>query len=270
MIVFIFQPIIYSLILSLQQYRLGFNIRQFIWFENYINLFLSGEFWKSMGKTFTYSIFMVIISLAAGLLLALIVFRLKRTAMLWQVVFFIPVTATMAAMAIVWRFILDDNYGILNILLNTLHLPSTDWLRNPDTAMGAVILMSIWSNAGYAMIFFIAGLSNIPSSLYEAASIDGSNQLQDFKYVTWPLLSPTTLFLVIIMTKRALSSFDTIKVMTNGGPAKATQVLSFLLYKEAFQYFNIGYASAIAVIYFILVLVLALFQMKSDRKVFYQ
>jgi len=249
---------------------LGFNIREFIWFENYKTLFLSSEFWGSMGKTTVFSVSVVFISLLLGLFLALIISEREKSRSFWQVVFFLPVTATMAAMAIVWRFILDDNFGILNIFLSLLNIPSSDWLRNPDTAMGAVIFLSIWSNAGYTMVFFFAGLANIPSSLYQAAAIDGSSKIQNFRYITWPLLSPTTLFLMIIMTKRALSSFDTIKVMTNGGPLKATEVLSFLLYKEAFQYFNIGYASSVAIIFFVLVLLLAILQMKSDRRVFYQ
>lgn len=270
MILFIFRPMFNSLVLSLQEYRLGFNIKEFIWFENYKNLFQSSEFWGSIGKTTIFSASLVIISLLLGLLLALLIKDRKKAGSFLQIVYFLPVTATMAAMAIVWKFILDNNFGILNTFLETINYPSVDWLRNPDTAMGVVIFLSVWSNAGYAMVFFLAGLSNIPASLYQAAALDGSNKIQDFRYITWPLLSPTTLFMIIIMTKRALSSFDTIKVMTNGGPVGATEVLSFLLYKEAFQYFNIGYASAIAIIFFFLILLLAIFQMKSDRRVFYQ
>jgi multiple sugar transport system permease protein len=270
LIIFVFRPIVYSLILSLQKYRLGFNIRNLIWFENYKTLFLSPDFWKSLGKTFTYSVYMVVISIAAGLFLAVIIAEIKKAVTLWQIIFFLPVAATMAAMAVVWRFILDDNFGILNILLRALNYPTSNWLKDPKTAMGAVIVISIWSNAGYAMIFFMAGLANIPSSLYQAAALDGTNRVQAFRYITWPLLSPTTLFIVIIMTKRALSSFDTIKVMTNGGPMNTTQVLSLLLYQEAFQFFNIGYASAIAIIFFLLVLMLALVQLKFEKRVFYR
>jgi multiple sugar transport system permease protein len=270
LIIFVFRPIVYSLILSLQKYRLGFNIRSFIWLDNYNSLFLSADFWKSLARTFTYSIYMVVISIAAGLFLAVIIMEIKKAVTLWQIVFFLPVAATMAAMAVVWRFILDNNFGILNTLLRTFGYPTANWLKDPKTAMGAVIVISIWSNAGYAMIFFMAGLANIPSSLYQAASLDGTNRIQGFRYITWPLLSPTTLFIVIIMTKRALSSFDTIKVMTNGGPMNTTQVLSLLLYQEAFQFFNIGYASAIAIIFFILVLLLALIQLKFEKRVFYR
>jgi len=270
MIVFVFRPIWYSLMLSAQKYRLGFKTREFVGLSNYTDLFVSDDFWNALANTAIYSIAMVVLSLLIGLLLALAITNAGRTSVLWQAIFFLPVTATMAAMAIVWRFILDDNFGIVNALLAAMNQPTIDFLRNPKTAMGAVIFISIWSNAGYAMIFFYAGIINIPASLYQSAALDGSNRFQDFRYITWPLVSPTTLFMLIIMTKRALASFDTIKVMTNGGPVQATEVLSLLLYKEAFQFFNIGYASSLAIVFFVIVLFLALFQMRLDRRVFYQ
>ncbi len=270
LVLFIFSPIAYSLILSLQRYRLGFKTRKFIGFKNYVTLFSSPEFWDSLKITAVYTLFVVVISISLGLLLSVLISGKKKTRMLWQITFFLPVAATMAAMAIVWRFILDDNFGFLNNLLRQLGYPSMDWLRNTDSALGVVILINIWANAGYAMVFFIAGLLNIPDELYQAASLDGSNRWQDFRYISWPLLSPSTLFITVIMTVRALTSFDTIKVMTNGGPSKSTQILSLLLYQEAFQFFNIGYASSIAVVYFILVLLLALVQMRFDSKVYYK
>jgi len=223
-----------------------------------------------MQITGVYTLFVVIVSIVLGLFLAILISQRKKTGTAWQVVFFLPVAATMAAMAVVWRFILDDNFGFFNNVLRALGHNSTDWLRNPDTALISVIIINIWANAGYAMVFFIAGLSNIPNELYQAASLDGSNRIQDFRFISWPLLSPTTLFITIIMTVRGLASFDTIKVMTNGGPIKSTQILSLLLYQEAFQFFNIGYASSIAVIFFIIVLALALVQMRFDTKVYYQ
>lgn len=270
LILFVFYPIVYSLILSTQSYRLGFRTRELIGFENYRVLFQASDFWNSLQITAVYTIFVVIISIVLGLVVAILITQRKRTGMAWQIVFFLPVASTMAAMAVVWRFILDDNFGFLNNLLRFLGLTGVDWLRNPNTALGSVILINIWASAGYAMVFFIAGLANIPDELYQAASLDGSNRIQNFRYISWPLLSPTTLFITIIMTVRALASFDTIKVMTNGGPVGSTQILSLLLYQEAFQFFNIGYASSIAVIFFIIVLILALIQMKFDARVHYQ
>jgi multiple sugar transport system permease protein len=270
MVLFIFYPILYSIILSAQTYRLGFRTRELIGFGNYIELFKSADFWNSLQITGIYTVVVVIASLVLGICLAVLIHQRKKTGMIWQIIFFLPVAATMAAMAIVWRFILDDNFGVFNNLLRALGTSGADWVRNPDTALGAVIIINIWANAGYTMVFFLAGLANIPDELYQAASLDGSTRLQDFRYISWPLLSPTTLFITIIMTVRALASFDLIKVMTNGGPLKTTQILSLLLYQEAFQYFNVGYASGIAVVFFVIVLALTLVQMRFDTRIHYQ
>lgn len=270
LVLFVFYPIVYSFLLSLQQYQLGFKTRKFIGFENYIRMVTSPDFWNSLSITGIYTVLVVIISIFLGLVLAILISHRKKTAMIWQIIFFLPVAATMAAMAIVWRFILDDNFGFVNNILRLMGRQGADWLRNPSTALGVMVFINIWSNAGYAMVFFTAGLANISPTLYQAAAMDGSNRFKDFLYITWPLLSPTTLFIFIIMTVRALASFDTIKVMTNGGPVKSTQILSLLLYQEAFQFFNIGYASSIAVFFFIIVLLLALAQLNFDSRVHYQ
>ncbi len=270
LVLFVFYPIVYSFILSLQRYRLGFRTREFIGFLNYQTLFSSADFWNSMKITGTYTIVVMVVSIILGLFLAVLISHRKKTGMIWQVIFFLPVAATMAAMSIVWRFILDQNFGFLNSFLQVFGFKGADWLQNPDTAFSVVTLINIWSNAGYTMVFFIAGLANISGELYESAALDGSNKFQDFRYISLPLLSPTTLFIVIIMTVRALASFDTIKVLTNGGPIQTTEILSLLLYREAFQYFNIGYASSIAVIFFLLVLILAVAQLKFDKRVHYQ
>ncbi len=270
LVLFVFYPIFYSSLLSMQRYRLGFKTSKFIGLENYKTLFSTPDFWNSMKITGVYTLAVMSLSIVLGLFLAVLISHRKKTEMVWQVIFFLPVAATMAAMAIVWRFILDNNYGFLNHLLNFFGQTGTNWLLNPETALTVVIMINIWSNAGYTMVFFIAGLANISAELYESAALDGSNKFQDFRYISWPLLSPTTLFIVIIMTVRALASFDTIKVMTNGGPLKSTQTLSLLLYREAFQFFNIGYASSIAVVFFILVLLLAIAQLKFDKRVHYK
>jgi len=270
LVLFVFYPIFYSLMLSMQRYRLGFKTRQFIGLANYKTLFATTDFWNSMQITGVYTVVVMVVSIVLGLFLAVLISYRKKTEMVWQVIFFLPVAATMAAMSIVWRFILDQNFGFFNALLQVFGMRGTDWLQNPDTAFSVVTMINIWSNAGYTMVFFIAGLANISGELYESAALDGSNKLQDFLYISFPLLSPTTLFIVIIMTVRALASFDTIKVLTNGGPLQTTEILSLLLYREAFQFFNIGFASSIAVVFFVLTLVLAIVQLKFDKRVHYQ
>ncbi|MCK9548698.1 MAG: sugar ABC transporter permease [Sphaerochaeta sp.] len=270
LVLFVFYPIFYSLMLSMQRYRLGFKTRQFIGLANYKTLFATTDFWNSMQITGVYTVIVMVVSIVLGLFLAVLISYRKKTEMFWQVIFFLPVAATMAAMSIVWRFILDQNFGFFNALLQAFGMRGTDWLQNPDTAFSVVTMINIWTNAGYTMVFFIAGLANISGELYESAALDGSNKLQDFLYISFPLLSPTTLFIVIIMTVRALASFDTIKVLTNGGPLQTTEILSLLLYREAFQFFNIGFASSIAVVFFVLTLVLAIVQLKFDKRVHYQ
>ena len=162
MVLFIFYPILYSIILSAQSYRLGFRTREFIGFGNYVELFNSADFWNSLRITGIYTVVVVVASLVLGICLAGLIHQRKKTGMIWQIIFFLPVAATMAAMAIVWRFILDDNFGVFNNLLRALGTSGADWVRNPDTALGAVIIINIWANAGYTMVFFLAGLANIP------------------------------------------------------------------------------------------------------------
>jgi ABC-type sugar transport system permease subunit len=267
---FVFWPVGYSVYLSTMEWKLGYASREFVLLDNYAKLLSSAEFRDAAINTVVYTVLMVVFSIGFGLLLSLAITRRERASSLWQAVFFLPVAATMAAMAVVWRYIFDMNLGTLNMWLRTLGLPRVDWLNQAGTAMGAVVFVSIWSNAGYAMVYFVAGLSAIPRELHEAAEIDGAGPVRRFAGITWPLLSPTTLFVLIIMTVRALGSFDTIKVLTNGGPLGATRVLSLLLYQEAFQFFDTGYASGIAVVLFVIVLALAMLQMRVEKWVHYQ
>lgn len=267
---FVFWPVLSSFYLSTMDWKLGYSQQEFILLDNYVALFTSAAFWNAMANTLIYTALMGVISIGLGLVLTLAIMGGRRLSSFWQALFFLPVAATMAAMSVVWTYIFDTRFGILNAFLARLNLGTCDWLNQSTTAMGAVILVGIWSNAGYAMVFFIAGLSNIPNTLYEAASIDGASGFRKFLSITWPLLSPTTLFVVIIMTVRALASFDIVKVLTDGGPLGETQVLSHLLYQEAFQFFDTGYASAIAVVFFILVLFLASAQMRVEKWVHYQ
>jgi len=266
----VFWPVVYSLFLSTMRWKLGYSRRDFVFLGNYLRLFASPEFWNAMRNTVVYSGLMGVLSIALGLVLSLAIVSSRRLQSFWQALFFLPVAATMAAMAVVWRFIFDTHFGVINAFLLRVGSRPVEWLSQDATAMGAVILVGIWSNAGYAMVFFIAGLSNIPRALYEAAAIDGAKNPRQFLSITWPLLTPTTLFIVIVMTVRALASFDIVKVLTDGGPVGATQVLSHLLYQQAFQFFNTGYASGIAVVFFAVVLLLALLQMSVEKWVHYQ
>jgi multiple sugar transport system permease protein len=269
-VVFKFGAVAYLVPLSLVDWRLGSTRRAFAGLGNYRKLLVSPEFWNALANTAIYTLAVGVLSIVLGLVLALAIRRAGRLQGLYQAVFFLPVAATMSAMAVVWRFIFDTNIGVLNEMARTLGLARLPWLQDDRLAMAAVILIGVWSNMGYAMVLFLAGLTTISRDLYEAAAIDGATAPQQFRAVTWPLLSPVTLFVVVILTLRAVQAFDAIKVLTNGGPLGATQVLSHLLYQVGFQYFDTGFASSISVVFFALLAGVTLLQMRAERRVHYQ
>lgn len=268
--VFVFWPVVYSIYLSLQDWRLGFGSSRFVGLRNYVRLFAAPDFVNALRVTALYTLATSIGSIALGLVLALAIQHVRRLASVWQALFFLPVASTMAAMAVVFRFMFETHIGVINAVLASMGLNRVDWLNGDFTAFAAVILVGIWSSAGYAMVLFLAGLTTIPQTLYEAAALDGASGSHQLRYITIPLLAPTTIFVVVILTLRSLESFDSVKVLTDGGPLGATQVLSHLLYVEGFRYFNTGYASALATVFFVILLGVAIIQMRAERWVHYE
>jgi multiple sugar transport system permease protein len=268
--VFKFGAVAYLIPLSLVDWRLGSTTRTFVGLGNYQKMLASPEFWNALSNTAIYTGAVGALSIVLGLILALAIRRAGRLQGLYQAVFFLPVAATMSAMAVVWRFIFDTNIGVLNALARAAGMEPLGWLQEDHLAMTAVILVGVWSNMGYAMVLFLAGLTTISRDLYEAAAIDGASAPRQFWSITWPLLSPVTLFVVIIMTLRAVQAFDSIKVLTDGGPLGATQVLSHLLFRVGFQYFDTGFASSISIVFFTLLACVTLLQMRAERLVHYQ
>lgn len=267
---FLFWPVLYSLYISGFDWQLGAGSRFFVGLDNYRRLFAAPEFRNALANTAVYATSVSAASIALGLLLALAIRNLERFQALYQSLFFLPVAATMAAMAVVWGFMFEPSIGIVTAVAEALGSRGRNWLSDDTIAMVAVVLVGIWHAAGYAMVLFLAGLTAIPRELHEAASIDGAGAPQQFRWITWPLLSPTTMFVVVIMTINALKAFDSVKVLTDGGPLGATQVLSHLLYEEGFRFFDTGYASAVAVVFFVVLLALALVQVRfMDRQVHY-
>ena len=264
--IFIFRPVAYSLYLSLQDWQLGAGQPKLIWLENYVKLFAAPNFWNALKNSLLYTVLIGGLSLVTGLGLALALRHVVSLREAWQAIFFLPVAATMSAMAIVWRYILNPAVGPLNAGVIALGLPPQDWLTSDLWAHVAVVWVGVWASAGYAMVLFSAGLTAIPRELHEAAAIDGAKPAQQFRLITLPLLAPTTLFTVIIITLRAMENFDTIRILTDGGPLNATQTLSHLLFQEGFQFFNAGYASSLAVIYFFILLGIAAVQLRVARE----
>ena len=201
----------------------------------------------------------------ASLALALLLNRTILGAGFFRTAFFLPVITSTIAIAVVWLWVYDDNNGLLNLILRGLGFQPVRWLTSSKTALLSVIIMNVWRNSGYHMVIFLAGLQSIPETLYEAATIDGVNTFQRFRYITWPLLVPTTVFVLITNTIFTFQVFGPIYVMTGGGPARSTSVIVYYLYQRAFEFQEMGYASAVAWIIFIILIGLTLFQLWLSR-----
>ncbi|MBQ2644379.1 sugar ABC transporter permease [bacterium] len=253
--IFIIIPVFFSFGLSFYDWNL-LNKPQFVGLNNYFNLFNEPEFYNVLKNTVIYAVFTTLFSVIIPLILADILNKKFKFSDFYKTAYFIPFITPMLVAALVWAWIFDPNAGFLNYILRT----NIQWLYRPDTAMIAVIAVSVWKLIGYNTIILLGGYAGINSSLEEAADIDGANKVQTFFKITLPLLSPVIFFVLIITTISSFQVFDLIYLMTQGGPDGATDVLVYWLYKNAFEYFDIGKASAAAYILFIIIAFLSLIQ----------
>jgi sn-glycerol 3-phosphate transport system permease protein len=264
--VFTFWPVLYSLYLSFLKWNMVAKTRPFIGLANYRTLIDDPVFWIVTRNTFLLAAGTVFITLALALALAVALNRRMRGRSLYRAVIFSPTFTTSVAVAMVWSWILDPNYGLLRVFLHAAGLASPNWLGDVHWALPAVMIVVIWSGLGYDMVIFLAGLQGIPAELYEAARVDGASPLQVFGKITFPLLSPTTFFLLVISVIGALKAFDVVAVMTGGGPLNSSNVYVLYLYQNAFRWFKAGYASALALVLFVLILLITVGQMKLSRR----
>jgi len=268
-LVFILGPVVAAIALSFTKWDL-LTPAKFIGLSNYQELIQDPMFRKVMLNTLIFTGASAPLSLILSLGLALALNQKIKGIVIFRTIYFLPVVSSMVAVSLVWRWLYNPNYGLLNYFLNLLHLPSVNWLFSTTWAMPAVILMSVWKGLGYNMVIFLAGLQGIPQMYYESAKIDGAGKFQAFKNITLPLLSPTTFFVLVISIISSFQVFDQIFVMTSGGPAHATEVIIYYIYHNAFQIFRMGYASALAFCLFIIIFALTLLQIRlSKRWVFY-
>lgn len=262
--IFIVIPIFCSLGLSFTKWDL-LNPIQFVGLENYKDLFSEQLFYKLLKNTVVYAVSVSILGVIIPLVLAAILNSKIRGSEFYKTAYFLPFITPMIVIGIVWEWIFDPNIGVLNNILN-LHI---NWLYDVHYAMPALIIVSVWKLIGYNMVIFLSALSGISQSLFEAAKIDGATPVQTFKNVTVPMLSPTIFFVVIITAISSFQVFDLIYLMTQGGPLDSTNVLVYAIYKNAFEYFNVGKASAIAYVLFTIILVLTLVQWNLRKKLVY-
>lgn len=263
-LIFIIIPVICSFGLSFAKWDL-LNSIQFVGLANYKEIFSEALFYKILLNTVVFAIATSVLGVIIPLVLACILNSKIRGAEFYKTAYFLPFITPMIVIGVVWEWIFDPNIGLLNHVLH-LHI---NWLYDTHFAMPALIIVSVWKLIGYNMVIFLSSLSGISQSMFEAAKIDGANELQTFKNVTVPLLSPTIFFVVIITAISSFQVFDLIYLMTQGGPLNSTNVLVYAIYQNAFEYFNVGKASAIAYVLFVIILVLTLVQWYLRKKLVY-
>lgn len=255
--VFFFVPVVAALGLSLTDFDLYAladiaNLR-FVALGNYFALLQNPLFWKAFGNTLYFVVVGVPLSVAASLAAALLLHsKLARFKGFFRTAYFAPVVTTVVAVALIWRYILHTRYGLLNYGLGWLGIAPIDWLGDPRWAMPAIILFAVWKNFGYNMIIFLAGLQAIPEDLYEAARIDGASGCDQFRHITIPSLGPILLLVGILTMSGYFQLFAEPYVMTQGGPLDSTKSVLYLMYEEGFKWWNLGNASAVAFLLFIL------------------
>jgi len=259
--VFIIIPVVCSFGLSFAKWDL-LNPIQFVGFDNYKEIFTEPLFYKILWNTVVFAISTSIFGVIIPLILACILNSKIRGSEFYKTAYFLPFITPMIVIGVVWEWIFDPNIG----LLKYFHI---NWLYDTHYAMTALIIVSVWKLIGYNMVIFLSALSGISQSMFEASKIDGANAYQTFKNVTVPLLSPSIFFVVIITAISSFQVFDLIYLMTQGGPLDSTNVLVYAIYKNAFEYFNAGKASAIAYVLFVIILVLTLVQWNLRKKLVY-
>ncbi len=245
---------------------------KFVGFQNYIKVFQRDAFWKALGNTAVYSFFMIIVIMVCSLILAVwIGQKQSKINSVTQVAVFTPHVIAMVSVSLIWVQMMEPNYGILNAMLSAVGLPKSEWTRSSDTSMLAIILVASWKSIGYYTLIFIAAIQSIPSSIYEAAVLDNAGKVKTFIKITLPMISPQIYFVLIVLTIGTFKVFDSVKVMTAGGPNNSTNTLVYMIYNEVFVSSRVGYAAVVGVVLLVIVSVLTVFYFISlSKKVHYQ
>ena len=263
--VFMFLPILLAFYISLNEWTLiGFPT--FVGFGNYLDMLEDSEFLRAFYNTGIYTLGTVPTSIALGLVVALGLNRKLPGRTLLRSIFFVPVIISLVAVALIAAWIFNDNYGIINAALSAVGIGDVPWLSSARWAMTSLIIATLWIRLGFNMVIYLAALQSIPTELYDAARVDGASGWRRFRHITWPLLGPTTFLLVIINIIYSLHVFDLIYVMTGGGPGFSTTVLVQYIYQMAFTEGQMGYASAIGVVLYLLLLIFTVFQWRVTRQ----
>ncbi|MFC4101339.1 carbohydrate ABC transporter permease [Paenibacillus xanthanilyticus] len=265
-LMFLLLPVLATFAISFSSWNLSDSFA-FNGIDNYKELFHDPVFRQVLGNTLYFTAASVPIGIVISLLLAVFLNQKLRFIRFYRAAFFIPVISSMVAVSVIWQWIYNPEYGLLNYALSWFGIDGPAWLTDPSWAMPTVIITSIWKSLGFNMLIFLAGLQSISDSYYEAADIEGAKWYSKFWRITLPLLSPTTFFVTVMSIINSFQVFDTVYLMTQGGPARSTSVLVYYIFQNAFQYFRMGYASAMAYVLFFIVLLITFIQFWRQKKV---
>lgn len=263
--IFLGYPIVRAVYMSLFDWGI-FGPNAFVGFGNYSALMSDSRFWDSFFTTVRFALIFVPLIMVVSTLLAVLLHRKLPGIAIFRTAFFFPLVVNVAVASIAFKWLFEPRAGTINQILRLLHLPDQSWLTEPGWALVAIALITLWINVGFMVIILLAGLENIPDDLYEAANLDGSNAVQDFFFITLPLLKPILLIVMILSLVQAFQVFGEVLIMTQGGPFGSTEVLTMLLYEEGFRNFAIGKAAAIGVVITIIIAALSLVQFRVFRQ----
>ncbi|MCE7982785.1 MAG: sugar ABC transporter permease [Caldilinea sp. CFX5] len=266
--IFTVYAVLFSFYLSFHEWNILEPAKPFVGLDNYRRLFADEKFHEAVINTLYYTAFSVPLTMAAGLAIALLLNTSIHGRSLFRTLYYVPVITPLVVSAIIWKWVYQGDYGLLNYYLLQLGLIREPWLwlGDPVLAMPAVILMSIWGGAGFHMVIYLAGLQSIPETFYDAAKVDGANAWRQLWHITIPLLQPTSFFLFVTSVIGSFQVFTQIYIMTSGGPLRRTTTIGYYLYEKAFRHFDMGYATAMAYGLFAMIFVFTLWQMRAFRR----
>ncbi|WP_435925852.1 carbohydrate ABC transporter permease [Paenibacillus sp. DYY-L-2] len=268
---FLLYPLIRSVYLSLFLTDPRGNIAVFVGFDNFRQLLTSSRFWDSLAVTGKFALFTVPGGIVLGLVMAALAGSRLKGMRVFQFIYSLPLALSVSTSAVIWMMLFHPTLGMFNYFLDLLGLPAVQWLTDPKWALLSISVMTIWMNSGFNFIVLLSGLQGVPDEMYDSAKIDGAGPVRTFVQIVLPLLSPVIFFLLVVSLIGSFQAFGQMHILTKGGPAGATEVLVFSIYKEAFVNYQFGTGSAIAILLFLLILALTLIQFKFvEKKVHYQ
>lgn len=261
---FMLVPVVATFVLSFTKYDM-LTKPKFIGLGNYTEMIHDPIVWQVTGNTILYTALTVPVGMCLSLLLAVALDQEIKLKRFYRAAFFLPSITSMVVISIVWQWIYNPEFGLLNFGLSLLGLPKGKWLTSVSTSLASIAAVGIWKRLGYDMILFLSGLQGISATYYEAAELDGASKLQRFRYITIPMLKPTSFFVFIMAIINSFQVFDQVMLMTSGGPGRSSSVLVHYLYQNAFQYFKLGYACAIAYLLFAIVMIITAINLKMEK-----